>query len=132
MSKPWLDDLMVKAKYEEYGLPPHMLPGLEGHVENGRPTGDFLSALLENNLRLTVGLADERNQAKILQWVRFCHNWLPAGCWGSSRAVAEWREDGGRVGRAEMEIKRRVQLAADRAKASEETKGGHYEPTEIA
>jgi len=59
--------------------------------QTGCPVGDFLTAVLENNLKEAVLRADRENLLEIHTIVMFCYNELPGPCWGSPEKVKEWR-----------------------------------------
>jgi hypothetical protein len=52
--------------------------------------GGFLTNVLENDLSLAVGTADEQNMADIKEIVLFIYNELPSACWGSPAKVTAW------------------------------------------
>lgn len=57
------------------------------YAREGWRTGDFLRAVLSNNLMLAVQLADNRNYLHLHAICQFVVHELPHGCWGSSEAV---------------------------------------------
>lgn len=73
-----------------YGLPLHLIKSLQGYVEQFIPTGGFLRACLENDLKEACGRADSQNRYLIFDIVRFMYNELPLNCWGSREVVAQW------------------------------------------
>lgn len=73
-----------------YRIPQHMHGHIVAYILHGRPTGDFLNALLSNDLRLAVAKGDEENRIALAQWVKFLHMEAPMRCWGSPENVAEW------------------------------------------
>lgn len=79
-------------------IPEHLVDGLDAHARNGRPTGSFLQACLENNLHEAVSRAD----TEALQALPAIMGWLymeaPAGCWGTPAKVKAWRAHGGEFG----------------------------------
>lgn len=75
-------------------IPTHMREGVRAHVEYGRETGGFLTALLEGD-EAAFRRADPVNLANADQWMRFLHHHLPADCHGSPGKVAAWRKMGG-------------------------------------
>jgi len=80
----------MKQIPERY-LPIHeVIEDLRHYVERGQPTGDFLQAVLENNLRESFGRADEWNRSNMFLIVSYCYNYLPALCWGSPEKVTAW------------------------------------------
>ncbi len=92
--KAWrLYDRTSAARLHE--LPFNLRPGLVRHVLIGQPTGDFLFALLSNDLADTVGRADPESLATLRELVRFVRTCTPPLCHGSRAAVKAWRSDGG-------------------------------------
>ena len=78
-------------KDTEARIPDSTLWGLCRWVERALPPGDFLGAVLANDLRESFARADDRNRAALFHIVRWLHNYAPGGCWGSPEAVAQWR-----------------------------------------
>ena len=76
------------ARYE---LAPNNLgESFKRYIEQGIPTGSFLRAVLENNLREAFGRADEYNSACMREIVAWLWNEAPADCWGSPEKVKNW------------------------------------------
>lgn len=71
-------------------LDPGLVEALKRYVENRCPTGDFLEAVLSNDLREAFGRADEHNRETMFEIVCYCWNELPAVCWGSRERVKDW------------------------------------------
>jgi len=71
-------------------VPPHMREEVQAYVETGRVPGDFLVAMLENNLVRVLQLADDINRMQLDQWALFLYHNAPALCWGSKEKVAAW------------------------------------------
>jgi hypothetical protein len=69
-----------------------VIDGLSRYVNQRVPTGSFLKAVLENNLKETVLCADEENTLAIHEIVRYCYVELPSICWGSPEKVQKWLE----------------------------------------
>lgn len=79
-------------------IPPIILESINAYVMTGRPFGDFLYAVLTNDLRESFSRADEHCTAA-MQWiVRYLYNRVPGSCWGTKERVAEWLEQGGAEG----------------------------------
>lgn len=76
-------------------IPEHMRGGMLRWIEHGIYPGDFLIAVLENNLRDAVGFADEINIHRLPDYVRYLYNDAPSGCWGGPGNVRAWHEQGG-------------------------------------
>lgn len=77
-------------KFREWEIPDRMMGGLKRYVENRIPPGDFLMAVLENNLKGAVGRADDENLANLPAFVVYCYNEIPSNCWGSRAKVEGW------------------------------------------
>lgn len=73
-------------------IPEHLKEGIDAWVESGRPTGSFLRAVLENDLLEAVNRADEISFANLRYIVGYLWSKCPCECWGSKKAVKEWRE----------------------------------------
>jgi len=63
---------------------------LARYVKHRIPTGGFLQAVLENNLKEACGRADDQNQATLFHIVSYIYNELPFNCWGSPERVRQW------------------------------------------
>jgi hypothetical protein len=79
-------------------LPEHMQAPILRWIEDGGPIGDFLTALLSNNLMEAFGRADDQNTAAMRNWVQFLYNHAPHDCYGSPDIVKAWRTRGGLLG----------------------------------
>jgi hypothetical protein len=64
--------------------------GLNDFKSYGVPPGDFLRAVLENNLMTAMGRADEQNRNDIFEICQFVYNEMPHSCHGSAEAVDKW------------------------------------------
>lgn len=81
----------LRGREGRYPLVTHLMPSLDdAYVVDRRPTGGFLQAILENDLREACGRADNQNQRLIWEIVEYCWNELPPTCWGSPEKVAAW------------------------------------------
>ena len=76
---------------DEYSeIPSHMQDAIQRYIIDCSAPGDFLRAVVENNLRRAVGSADAVNLPLLPLYVKFFYNRAPAGCHGSPQAVAAW------------------------------------------
>ena len=66
--------------------------GIIRYVENGTPPGEFLFAVLSNDLKESFGKADLENRRDMFEIVSFCYNYIPIECWGSEEKVNAWLE----------------------------------------
>lgn len=71
-------------------VPEHILDALYAYVESRRPTGNFLRAVLSNDLEGAVNRADLENLAVLKEIVGVVYNVLPSPCWGSEETVKNW------------------------------------------
>ncbi len=76
-------------------VPARMHGGLIRYILCGIPTGDFLRALLGNDLIEAVRRADDGNRFALSSWVVLLSNAAPPGCFGSGGQVARWLAQGG-------------------------------------
>ena len=84
-------------------VPRHLQEGLRLYIEEGRPVGDFLTALLEDSLTRTWKHADLVSRASMSSLLSFLYNSVPAPAWGSHKKVQAWLAHRGMAG-AEMPI----------------------------
>ena len=80
----------LKRELVRCDIPEHMHEGLIEWILNGRPVGNFLTAILENDLREACARADEKNKYRLFNYIQFLHNNAPMGCWGSPELTEEW------------------------------------------
>jgi hypothetical protein len=76
-------------------VPPHMRDSIREHIENGRPTGDFLTALLSNDLMSAVRHADDVNRSWLRGWTDWLLRYAPLGSYGSAANVTRWKRHRG-------------------------------------
>lgn len=76
-------------------IPDYMQVALIKYVNNGRPVGDFLTALMSNDLRGACGNADDTNLPLIPVYNAWLYNRAPGGCYGSPEKVRAWIDQGG-------------------------------------
>lgn len=71
-------------------LPEHCRGGMRRYVEDGLMPGDFLTAVLENNLVEAFARADDINIHRLFDYANFLYNELPISAWGSPEKVERW------------------------------------------
>jgi len=76
--------------FREFYIPERMMEGLDRYIEKGIPTGDFLYAVLSNNLWFAVNHGDEENLKNLPAYIGYLVNKAPSNCWGSPEIVKEW------------------------------------------
>lgn len=67
-----------------------VIESLERYVQHGIEPGQFLLAVLENNLMEAFGRADSYNRASLFFILRYIYNELPGNCHGSPERVREF------------------------------------------
>ena len=86
----WLEPL--------HKFPPALMPGIVRHVIAGGRVGDFLTAVLNNDLMDALGKADLGNRAGMFDITCFIHNHTPNLCHGSPAKVKAWQAEEGALG----------------------------------
>jgi len=84
--------------YDYSKLPDYMQGGMQRYIEDGIDPGDFLFAVLSNNLSEAVQCADCTNIEKLPDYVMFMYWEIPSTAWGSKELVHQWIADGGLQG----------------------------------
>jgi len=77
-------------KFNQFYIPDRMMPGINWYIENGIKPGDFLTAVICNDLREAVGRADDENMQNLTAFVGYFYNEAPGRCWGSPEKMKEW------------------------------------------
>lgn len=76
----------------QYILPAHLTQTLIDYAQQGIQTGDFLQAVLANDLFDAFGRADGENTYRMHEIVKFIYNEMPSGCHGSRERYKQWIE----------------------------------------
>lgn len=63
---------------------------IDQYVKTGQPVGDFLWAVLTNNLLDTFRRADDGNLNALVAIVTYLYQNVPSECWGSPENVSNW------------------------------------------
>lgn len=77
------------------GLPENLRGGVERYIEDGVATGDFLKAVISNDLINAVGRADFLNIDRLAGIVNWFYNNAPMSCWGSKEKYEDWVKGSG-------------------------------------
>ncbi len=77
---------------EQKGIPDRTARAIVDHVllGTGGQHGDFIGAVLSNNLSNSFGRADLENRAALHKTVKYLYNYCPAKCWGSKEKMQDW------------------------------------------
>lgn len=73
-----------------YLVPPYMWDAVEGYFIHRYSPGNFMTALLSNDLMEAMGRADDTNAANMRRWCQFLYNYAPAGSYGSPERFSAW------------------------------------------
>ncbi len=68
-----------------------MMPGLRRWIERGIVPGDFLQAVLRNDLQAAALMADDQNAPNLRAFIGYLYNEAPRECWGNPEKVNAWR-----------------------------------------
>tara|TARA_R110000751_G_scaffold71196_9_gene144025 strand:- start:224 stop:529 length:306 start_codon:yes stop_codon:yes gene_type:complete len=82
---------MFDVSHYQDKVPSHLLNALVHWGKQEYITGDFLGAVLSNDLMEAIGRADNSSMASLKHIAMFINNELPRDCHGSKETVAEWR-----------------------------------------
>ena len=69
------------------------LDALNRYVVGHVPTGEFLLAVLSNNLVESFSRADDENLVAMEEIINHIYNKIPYTCWGSPEKVKAWLEE---------------------------------------
>lgn len=78
--------------FGQYHVPEHLEAGLRCYILEGCPVGDFLSAVIDNDLQEAIGRADEESAANLKAIVGYLYNEALGKCWGSREKRLAWIE----------------------------------------
>ena len=88
----------LSATFKGEQIPDYMHSPVLLYITKGIPTGDFLRAVISNDLKTAVGRADDENIKALAAYVSFFYMNAPSGCWGSPQAYDAWLSSGGLYG----------------------------------
>jgi hypothetical protein len=74
-------------------IPAHCRAEMSNYIEHGRRPGNFLCAVLTNNLFMTHVHADDVNRDRIMDYITFLSSYAPPNCFGSRVKFEAWIED---------------------------------------
>jgi hypothetical protein len=73
-------------------IPARMMSAIKSYVEKGEIPGDFLQAVICNNLKDACGRADRENLRNLPAYVSYFFNEVPSTCWGSREKMLAWAD----------------------------------------
>ena len=77
-------------QYDNALLPEHMQAPMQRYMEQGIHPGDFLIAVLNNDLREAVYRADHVNRAALADIVQWLYNEAPGHSWGDLETIERY------------------------------------------
>lgn len=95
----WSAHMNERVGYALAKVPTHMHGGIACYVVLGIEPGDFLAAVLRNDLMGAARNADDENRTELFEYASLMYNVFPNGSFGSPLAYRSWIEDGGLMGR---------------------------------
>ena len=90
-------------KFRGYYIPDQMMGSIKRYIEYGVIPGNFLQAIICNNLKEAVGKADDENIDNLPAYIGYFYNEAPTNCWGSHKRMVDWADQLGRNG-VDMEL----------------------------
>lgn len=80
------------SEYRHNGcyVPKHIHKAIRAYVVDHRRPGQFLQAVIRNDLKEATARADEENQVNLVAIVGYFYNETPGLCWGSKEALKAW------------------------------------------
>lgn len=81
---------MDSMSFDGRKVPEHTRGSIARYIVDHVEPGDFLEAVMCNDLRESIARADDMNRANLNAIVFFMYNEAPASCWGSKAAYNDW------------------------------------------
>ena len=76
--------------FQDFVIPTYMRQGLYNYIHCHFPCGNFLRAVLKNDLAAAVCRADDNNLHSLPAYISFLYNHAPSTCWGSTEKYENW------------------------------------------
>jgi hypothetical protein len=83
----------LRQRLIECDVPGHLHEGLIEYIAARREVGQFLRAVLSNDLKEACAYADAISSVGLKSIVLFLYNFAPGPCWGSPQHVDAWLAD---------------------------------------
>jgi hypothetical protein len=81
---------LIRFTFQGKYIPMSMHGGIMRYLEKHIPPGDFLSAIISNDLKRACQAADDTNLWLIPVYTAFFYNYAPSDCWGSKEKLDRW------------------------------------------
>lgn len=79
-------------------VPTNLVYGMVRYIMHGSVVGDFLTAVITNDLGKAMAHADDQSLKAIRTVYGVFYNLAPIGCFGSEEKMRLWMEAGGLLG----------------------------------
>ena len=76
--------------FQNFYIPDRMMPGIKRYIEEGIAPGNFLTAVIQNDLSEACGQADDENIQNLPAYAAYFYNEAPSVCWGSKERMKFW------------------------------------------
>ena len=90
LGKPILREMGGDMRINEFTIPTRTYDAISRYVNQRIATGDFLRAVLTNNLKSAVHHGDAYNLECLVDIVKVIYNYAPSTCWGDEDKVYRW------------------------------------------
>ena len=77
-------------RFREFYIPERMMGGIRRYIDHGIIPGDFLQAVITNDLRRACAAADDENLKNLAAFIAYFYNEAPSACWGSPEKMKRW------------------------------------------
>lgn len=81
---------LLDYRHRECHVPEHIHNAIRAYVDNHRRPGQFLQAVIRNDLAEAVARADGENLTNLIAIVGYFYNEAPGTCWGSKEKLEAW------------------------------------------
>ena len=81
---------MSAYQFQEWTMRADMVDAVKRYVNDRLPPGDFLAAVICNNLSEAIGRADMDNMRNIPAIAAYFYNEVPTSAWGSKEKMQAW------------------------------------------
>lgn len=89
----WLGRKIEMYKFRKFYIPDRMMDGIIRYIDDRKPPGDFLTAVICNDLKEAVARADDENLKNLPAFTGYFYNEAPAACQGSKKKMQAWLKE---------------------------------------
>ena len=86
----WIKENKMFYKFRQFYIPTRMEGGIRRYIDDHIRPGEFLCAVISNDLKEAVGKADDFNIENLPAYVAYFYNKAPSTCWGSRKKMEAW------------------------------------------